>query len=112
MPDLPAVHNPRKTRRLSEADRARRNQAKRCYQTNHPTWRRLRKWVLAREPLCRHCRERGRVTPATDVDHIDGDSYNNERSNLQALCKSCHTRKGNAAGEIGWQSNHDKTDDK
>ncbi|WP_247869541.1 HNH endonuclease signature motif containing protein [Herbaspirillum sp. ST 5-3] len=59
-------------------------------------WRKLRASVLADEPLCRHCQALGRVTPATDVDHIDNDPSNNRRDNLQALCHECHSRKTNA----------------
>ena len=33
-------------------------------------WKRTRKAQLATEPLCRFCREEGRVTPATVCDHI------------------------------------------
>jgi 5-methylcytosine-specific restriction protein A len=33
-------------------------------------WRRLREVVLDAEPLCRHCMERGKLTPAAEVDHI------------------------------------------
>ena len=30
-----------------------------------------------------------------DVDHIDGNHTNNDRSNLQTLCKCCHAYKSN-----------------
>lgn len=30
---------------------------------------------------------------ATVVDHVDGDAMNNDRSNLQPLCASCHAAK-------------------
>ena len=54
-------------------------------------WRRVRAQVLAEEPYCR-C---GCGLPSTQVDHITplrrGGS--NERANLQALAKSCHSRK-------------------
>lgn len=63
-------------------------QATRQYATNSTIWRRLRAQVLAEEPLCRLCAPK--VTAATVVDHIDGDSWNNARSNLQPLCASCH----------------------
>jgi 5-methylcytosine-specific restriction protein A len=33
------------------------------------------------------------VTPANEVDHVDGDSHNNAPSNLQSLCKPCHSAK-------------------
>lgn len=65
-----------------------------------PAWRRLSKAHRAREPLCRHCAERGTVTAATAVDHIHelrdgGDRY--DPSNLQSLCHSCHTIKTHEA---------------
>ena len=69
-------------------------------------WRRLRKMVLARQPLCEDCIERGQVTPASEVHHIvprvEGgpDSF----ENLQALCKPCHSRKtGRAQRRQVWQ---------
>ena len=103
MPELPQVHNTRRTKHLTEVDRAKRNQAKRCYATSHPTWRKLRLTVLADEPLCRMCAKQGRVTPATDIDHIDGNTYNNMRTNHQPLCRPCHTRKTNAENGAGFR---------
>lgn len=32
-------------------------------------------------------------------DHIDGDHFNNDPSNLQTLCSICHNRKGAAEGD-------------
>jgi len=59
------------------------------------TWRRLRRMVLNREPLCRECLKEGRLTPATEVDHIVPLSQGgtNDLENLQPLCHSCHSRK-------------------
>ena len=58
------------------------------------TWRKLRLMVLREQPLCA-C---GRV--ATEVDHIipiaKAPELRLEMSNLQAMCKSCHSRKTNA----------------
>jgi 5-methylcytosine-specific restriction protein A len=50
-------------------------------------------FILQREPLCRYCYEVGRIEPANEVDHIDGNYNNNDVANLQALCKVCHSRK-------------------
>lgn len=55
--------------------------------------RRRRAAVLAKEPLCRLCAEEGRETPATEVDHIDGDPWNNDQANLRPLCKPHHDRR-------------------
>jgi hypothetical protein len=38
-------------------------------------------------------REDDRPVMATDVDHIDNDPTNNERSNLASLCHACHSAK-------------------
>ena len=51
--------------------------------------------MLADEPLCRLCAEAGRVTAATDVDHIEAfagldDPLRLARSNLRPLCHPCH----------------------
>lgn len=35
----------------------------------------------------------GRITSARDVDHMDNDASNNERSNLVGLCSPCHSMK-------------------
>lgn len=70
-------------------------------------WRRLYKldiWTrdlrpaqLAAEPFCRECAKIGARVFATEVDHIVPhkgrmDLFTN-RSNLQSLCHSCHSRK-------------------
>ena len=64
------------------------------------TWHRMSKMVRMEEPLCRHCLRDGRVTAATLVDHIIPISQAPDlrlvRSNLQALCASCHARKTQA----------------
>ncbi len=55
-------------------------------------WRGVRLQVLKEHPWCQNCG----INIATDVDHVvaladDGDPY--DRSNLQALCKRCHSSK-------------------
>lgn len=63
-----------------------------------PIWTEdLRPAQLLREPFCRECAKFGRRTRATEVDHIQphrGDwTVFTDRSNLQSLCHSCHSRK-------------------
>lgn len=60
-------------------------------------WKTLRAKHLRKEPYCRDCMDNGSRTPATDVDHIiphKGDPrLFFDDSNLQSLCKPCHSRK-------------------
>jgi len=56
-------------------------------------WRKIRKIVLGREPLCRFCYASGVITTAEVVDHIDGNSSNNNLVNLRPLCKRCHDKR-------------------
>lgn len=57
----------------------------------------LRPAQLLAEPFCRECARHGIRALATDVDHIrdhKGDwAMFTDRSNLQSLCHSCHSRK-------------------
>ena len=63
-------------------------------------WKKTRRIILSRQPLCVHCLEHNITTPAIDVDHIidhKGDTklfY--DIKNLQGLCKRCHADKTNS----------------
>src|SRR5690554_5661002 len=81
--------------RSQEYDRWRGSSAERGY--GH-RWRKYREWFLKQNPLCVECRKRGKLTPATEVDHIrphKGDPvlFWDAENNWQGLCKSCHSRK-------------------
>jgi len=88
LPDrLPTLKTPRAKRSGRDAD------PRRTLPLNSAAWQRLRASVLAGEPLCRACAQRGYVEPATDVDHISGDPSDNSMENLASLCHSCHSIK-------------------
>lgn len=72
-----------------EYDRRRPSSAERGYDAD---WQRLRRMMLAEQPLCVMCLDEGRVTPATEVHHRDGNPRNNDPANLMPLCKPCHSR--------------------
>ena len=60
-------------------------------------WRKARKAFLQAHPLCAECMKEGRYVQATDVDHIVPHRGDMElfwdRSNWQALCHRCHSKK-------------------
>lgn len=60
-------------------------------------WRRFRLAVLAEDPLCRFCLERGQYTPAEHVDHIiplrERPDLRLVRTNCRGLCQTCHNRR-------------------
>ena len=93
MPYLLITHLRRQQKRMPSQPDDRPSPSRRGYDRK---WMRLRRWFLARHPLCAHCLQRGFTTPATEVDHIkplrDGGARL-DQTNLQALCKSCHSRK-------------------
>lgn len=76
------------------SDRRRGDAESRGYDSR---WRKARANFLQRNPLCNACMKRGKITPATVVDHViphrgDQKLFWDE-SNWQALCKSCHDHK-------------------
>lgn len=104
MPWASKVHDPLKHHRAAIARSKGRQEYKddvfgKMY--NMAEWRDPRIGIRATririEPLCRHCRERGIVKAAKEVDHIiphkgDMDLFL-DIENTQSLCKSCHSTK-------------------
>lgn len=79
--------------RRRQQDTQRGTSTERGYDVTH---RRIRSLMLAEEPLCRECATAGRITVATESDHIvpmgrGGDRWAME--NRQPLCHSCHSAK-------------------
>ena len=60
-------------------------------------WQKVRARFLKENPLCKECFNKGRIEPATVVDHIRPHKGDEELfwmyDNYQALCKSCHDYK-------------------
>ena len=70
-------------------------------------WEKLRKDFLTMYPFCVHCYKKGILTKATELDHIiphrgDLELFYNTK-NLQALCKSCHSKKTKTEDNIRYK---------
>lgn len=67
-------------------------------------WARQRQRVLIRDDyLCQPCKRAGRVTGATEVDHITPLEEGGSRSddNCESICKPCHRAKTRAESARG-----------
>jgi 5-methylcytosine-specific restriction enzyme A len=77
-----------------EVDQRRGSSAQRGY---GGAWQKARAGYLRLHPLCVHCQAEGRVTPATELDHIvphKGDrALFWDSANWQPLCKPHHDAK-------------------
>lgn len=60
-------------------------------------WMQIRKRILARDPICVKCKEKGIVSESKEVDHIIPLDFggSNRDDNLQGLCVPCHVAKTN-----------------
>lgn len=80
----------------------RRKERHEVYDTRR--WRKLRMSKLMAQPLCEDCLSRGKITPATQVHHVDSFmNYEGDKrlqkaydyNNLMSLCVECHERMHN-----------------
>lgn len=66
---------------------------------NDHAWRKIRRRVLAEEDHCWLCNRivdkslSGRLKWGPTVDHLDGDHYNNHRSNLHLAHNWCNSKR-------------------
>jgi len=97
----PADASLRHSRQQSDQQYGRARKAKRGPDPRSTArWRKLRAMKLAQQPLCEHCQAQGRVTPATQVDHIVEVMLRPdlafELGNLQSICHRHHAAKSAA----------------
>lgn len=87
-------HSKAEDAQKKQYDRQRGSSAKRGYGRK---WQNYRKAYLAEHPLCVRCEKKGRITPATVVDHIKPHCGNHvlfwNTKNHQSMCKTCHDIK-------------------
>jgi 5-methylcytosine-specific restriction protein A len=59
-------------------------------------WKQFRQIHLSKYPLCARCQSLGKITPASDVDHIIPHKMNIDKwmgNRFQSLCRPCHSIK-------------------
>ena len=91
MPDRVPTHRPILSlpkHAVRQTDR----QSTRAYHTGSKAWALLRRKVLVRDGFC--CVLCGHFDESNHVDHIDGNSWKNDMSNLRTLCQPCHAKHG------------------
>lgn len=70
---------------------------------NSSAWKKFRKWFLSYNPTCEWCRARGKIKPATQVDHRKPRHTYPElafdEDNCRAGCASCHAKYGAKRGK-------------
>ena len=71
-------------------------------------WKRIRDKYVSQRPFCELCFEKGILVPAQEVHHklplSEGGTH--ERSNLIALCKSCHAKIHAERGDYQGSKKH------
>ncbi|MFU0507392.1 HNH endonuclease [Pseudaminobacter sp. NGMCC 1.201702] len=98
MPSKPPVHRPPGTTGNRQQQRRLYDQARdtqpwrRWYKTAR--WQATREAQLIAEPLCRKCKNKGILTPATVCDHVERHNGNPALfwfGPFQSLCPPCHS---------------------
>lgn len=56
-------------------------------------------YSVYKKETCQHCGFIPSHASQLDVDHIDGDRWNNDPDNLQTLCANCHRLKTHLSGD-------------
>ena len=56
-------------------------------------------YAVHKKDTCEQCGFKPEHASQLDVDHIDGDRWNNDPNNLQTLCANCHRLKTHLSGD-------------
>ena len=80
-----------KTRDKNNLTPASRFRCKTIYKIKNAIY--LKPYIVYKKNSCEHCGFIPEHSSQLDVDHIDGDSSNNDPANLQTLCANCHRLK-------------------
>jgi hypothetical protein len=78
------------------------------YQT--AIWKRIRRFHLRTEPLCRRCKARGLIVPARAVHHVEahrGDWAKFIAGPFESLCTTCHNRDAQSEEVRGYSCDVD-----
>jgi HNH endonuclease len=70
-----------------------RNNGKQVYSTVCSSCKRNKYVNYQKSNCCNYCKFVPVWLGQLDLDHIDGDHFNNDPSNLQTLCANCHRLK-------------------
>lgn len=95
LPKRPPIHRPfgSRTEQQRKRDYGAQRRARGERNPYNAPWPAIRLAHLQAHPLCLfHMEQRQRVA-ATEVDHIDGDAWNNSPNNHRSLCKRCHSAR-------------------
>jgi hypothetical protein len=57
------------------------------------TCRGRQRYGIVKGSICEECNFVPKVSAQLEIDHIDGDRNNNDKSNLRTLCCNCHAYK-------------------
>lgn len=92
MPTRPPQHQNKPLHAKRHVRKQTDRQSTRALNTGSKEWRRLRMQVMVRDGFtCAMC---GYLHESNEVDHADGDAWNNDPANLRVLCKPCHSKHG------------------
>ena len=96
---MPTLNLQKKTKKeINQRNEHTPNRELRQKYYNTTEWRKLREAYLKQHPVCEECLNKGKVTPATSVHHIQSPFKNGEcnknlfldYNNLMAVCHECH----------------------